>query len=389
MSIQNLINQMSARCQALDAWEIKKYQAAKSRVNGVKSDAAAWINTKLPQPILNLQGNCDAKGREIASLIIEPLNQWDERWLQRSVEGSLPIKVIVTLFRAPICAVRNVLVLFYSIIKTVLYACVHPVDAFFNFSLFLIDFVHALLQPENLSKMGAGMIGASLGQAIVTGNPVSVIGASLGATFVILGLCLGPLKAALMVEEGQRKEAARKNFLQQVEKLPEMFLTGFLIGLFLGGIQRAVQKPSTLSFPKEINAQNAQHYVEQFAQNNHLPSPSNISFTNYRIVACWSSPEALSQWAAQYPQFSGAEQITMGFSSSGTTPVSILFFDGFAGPPGSYWHTAIPGESLGFNAVPTPSVFAGMAGNGIGGIAVNGISSVTSHESETSQQETG
>lgn len=387
MSVQNLINQMSLRCKALDAWEIKQYQAAKSRVTGVKSDASAWINGKLPDHILYIQSRCDTLGQKLTYHFIEPLSDWDERWLQRSVEGSLPIKVVVTLLRAPICAVRNVLVLFYSITKTIFQTCIHPVDAFFNFGLFLIDFIHALLKPENLSKMGAGMIGASLGQALVAGNPVSAIGAGLGATLVILGLSMGALKAALMVDEGFRKQAAQENFIQQVEKLPEMFFTGFLMGLFLGGIQRAVQKPSTLSFPKEINAQNAQHYVEQFAQNNHLPPPSHVSFANDRIIASWSSPEALAKWAEYCPACSEAHQITIGFSSSGMTPANILYFDNGLYPP--YWHRAIiPVKGLNTTA-PAPSLFAGMVGSGIGGMAnvVNGISSVSTDESEKTSQE--
>lgn len=232
----SFINQASSRCQTLDTWEREKHTQAREKVSLTRSSASTWFEQKLPSCIVTIQKQADLTGNSLDTRFIAPLRELNHRWSELTVEGPLPLKIAVALLKAPISAVRNVLVLFYSIIKSVLYACIHPVDAFFRAGLFLIDLVHALVQPENCSKMGAGMIGASLGVVLITGNPFAAIGAGLGVTLVILGLCMGPLKAALLVEEGARKQAAYENFTQQVSQLQEMFFTGFLMGLCLSPI---------------------------------------------------------------------------------------------------------------------------------------------------------
>lgn len=236
---QPCVNALSSGFRFFDNFEQKICGTLKRVLCDKKESITLWFNEN-GACIVRLQSYPDAVGNAFTSRIVEPLSQWNEEWLEKPIEGSLPFKVIVILVKAPVCAVRNMAMLVYSIVKNILHAMVHPIDALFDFGIFLIDVVHTYAQIENASKTGAAMLGASVGQALIMGNPVSVIAASLGAFVLVLGLSLGPLRAAVLAEEGYRAKAARDNFIEQVEKLPEMFLTGLLMGVFLGGIEKLV-----------------------------------------------------------------------------------------------------------------------------------------------------
>lgn len=246
--LQSCVNKLAFGFRAFDSFEERVCQNLKGFCHTKKESIGARFNETF-SCIVNLQSYPDRAGSAFTSHIVEPLSTWNEKWLERPIEGSFPFKVVILLVKAPICAVRNIVELFYSIIKNVFYACVHPIDAFFDLLMMLVDIIHTYVQIETASKSGAAMIGASIGQALIIGNPVSIIAASLGAFILLLGLTIGPLKAAVFADEGHRGEAALENLIQQLEKIPEMFFTGLLMGLFLGGIQKVVLPTSAL--PKD------------------------------------------------------------------------------------------------------------------------------------------
>ncbi|MBS0655324.1 MAG: hypothetical protein JSR46_06085, partial [Verrucomicrobia bacterium] len=149
------------------------------------------------------------------------------------------------LVKLPARAVRNIVKVLYDIVKTCIYAAVHPLKALNQLAKLLVNLAYELTKPETWTKIGAGMIGASCGQALITGSPLSAIGVGIGAAMVIGGLSVGALQAALEAEEGSRGEAALQNLDQQIQEIPETMLTGFLLGLLMGGIRRFAEPVAT------------------------------------------------------------------------------------------------------------------------------------------------
>ena len=110
---------------------------------------------------------------------------------------------------------------------------------------FLVLLASELTKPETWSKMGAGMAGAGLGQMLVTGNVLSLIGVVIGTAMTIGGITVSSLKAALKAENGTRAHAVKEHLLATAQELPEAFCTGLCMGLIVGAIQRAVTPAKT------------------------------------------------------------------------------------------------------------------------------------------------
>ncbi len=141
----------------------------------------------------------------------------------------------------------------------------HPLKALNHLAHLIVSLIYELSKPETWSKMGAGMMGAGCGQALVTGNPLSVIGLLVGSLMLSTGLCFGALKAAFNAEKGEKLSKAKAQALSQLMQLPESFLTGFFMGLLVGGIQRAVYE-NKAEMHKQANYQKAKQYTDEFME---------------------------------------------------------------------------------------------------------------------------
>jgi hypothetical protein len=96
--------------------------------------------------------------------------------------------------------------------------------------------------PETWAIIGAGMTGSCAGHAFVSCNPLVLIGTLIGSVMVAGGLSLTALKHTLLAKDGKKKTTVHKNLCALVKKIPETALTGFLLGVLIGGIQKALAK---------------------------------------------------------------------------------------------------------------------------------------------------
>ncbi len=259
----------------------------------------AYLDAKLPN--LPIQNKIDKLGRYIEAKFA-PLKKFNE-WLDSNGEGEWYKKLATFLAKLPARAVRNIVRLLYNIIKAAIYAAVHPAKAAVKLAKLLVELAHALTLPETWSKMGAGMIGASLGQSLVSGNPIPLIAFGIGAAMLIGGLTAGAIKSAVEAEKGNRGRAAMQNLLDQGKQLPEAALTGFCMGLITGGIQRAIQsiQMNTLRFS---SIEDAERYAQTFIKQHNLPQYQKIELDpSGRIIIEWKGGDSLGRLSQTHPNW--------------------------------------------------------------------------------------
>ena len=218
----------------------KKKDEPKLRWNEKAINFLSKVDAKLEEemPNFEIQNKIDRIG-----LLIEkkfaPLKEFNQ-WLDSNGQGKWYKKLAIFLAKLPARAVRNIIRLLYNIIKGIIYTAVHPLKSLNNIAKLIINLAHELIQPETWSKIGVGMVGASFGQALIAGNPISAFGFLIGSALLFSGLTCGAIKAAIKAEKGHRLQNVKNNLLFQAKQLPEAALTGFCMGLILGGIQKAV-----------------------------------------------------------------------------------------------------------------------------------------------------
>lgn len=230
-------------------------------------------------PNFTFQNKADQIGHFLKAKF-SPLKKFNE-WLDSNGQGEWYTQLATFLAKLPARAVRNIVNLLYRIIESIMFSAVHPLKSLINLSKLLLLLVDELTKPETWSKMGIGMVGTSLGQA-TTGNPYSVIGLGIGGAMAICGLTVGPLQAAILAEKGKRAKAAKQNLFFQAKQIPETALTGFCMGLIIGGIQRALQKSYVVS-----DHQEATRHADQFIKDHNLPSYTKVELDpsgNMRII---------------------------------------------------------------------------------------------------------
>ena len=161
-----------------------------------------------------------------------PLTKYND-WLNTSEAEAWYKQLALFLVKLPMQSVRNIIRLLYTIIKEASCSVVHPRKAIAKTANALVNLPYELSKPETWSKIGAGLIGATLGQGLITGNPFSIIGLGVGAAMMIGGLTMGALRAALEAEKSCALRAAGLNVWCQAQALPESFITSFFTGLLL------------------------------------------------------------------------------------------------------------------------------------------------------------
>ncbi|MBA2726543.1 MAG: hypothetical protein H0U49_00015 [Parachlamydiaceae bacterium] len=221
--------------------KVKWNELAIRKLNQFETD----VVDKIPN-ILNtdlLDSVCDKAGSILNLLMskLKPLkkfNAWlDTNELQQPWESKLK-QLAVFLAKLPARAVRNVITMIVNLIKAAVYATIHPAKAAVQLAKLIVKMAEELTKPESWSKIGVGIIGASLGHAAV-GNPLSIISLIIGTVITAGGLTTGAVLAALKEENSHQKlKAAGQELLKHAQLLPEAMLTSFCIGLLVGGFQK-------------------------------------------------------------------------------------------------------------------------------------------------------
>lgn len=153
-------------------------------------------------------------------------------------------KLALFLLALPFKAAKNIANLLYQTLKGIAYAVVHPIEGVGKLVKLIIKMINALVESKTWVMMGAGMVGTGLGQ-MVLGNPFAPIVTIVGAGIMALGLSVGAIFAAIEKEGySSRTDAALDYLIKQGKQIPEAMMTGFLMGLLIGAIQKAVvEKP--------------------------------------------------------------------------------------------------------------------------------------------------
>lgn len=172
---------------------------------------------------------------------IKILNDWlnEDEFKKENWNNSLD-KIAVFLAKLPLRCARNILNMVLNIIKMALYVSVytvvHPAKAAMKLAKMLIRLLKELTKPETWTKMGAGIIGVSLGQAAM-GNIFAPFALILGGAMMCGGL-LGGVIVAVATNKNNKLKAIEKELVKQIKKIPESMLTGFLMGLIFAPAQK-------------------------------------------------------------------------------------------------------------------------------------------------------
>lgn len=264
------------------------------------------VNLKLDRlPNFRIQDEIDDLGCHIESMFA-PLGKFNE-WLNQNGFGTWYRQLAIFLVKLPLRAARNILQMLYRIVRGCLYSTVHPLKSLVHLAKLIDLLLIELTKPETWSKIGGGGLGASFGQSLVTGNPLSVVGIGIGAACLLGGLSISALRAALLAqtEKGGR---AWGNFTHQLKQLPETALTGFFMGVMIGAVQNAVRHRSAASHDKikglkVTTYEEAKRYVDEFLKEHNLPTYSSIQLKNGEIIITWTK-DALQQLQQSLPYFS-------------------------------------------------------------------------------------
>ena len=244
-------------------------------------------------PDFAFQKRLDLVGRYIKNKFT-PLEQFND-WLNKNGEGEWYKKLATYLAKLPVRSIRNIVQLLYKIISGILSFGVHPLVGSLELAQLMVKLVHALTQPETLSKIGVGVMGSALGQVVIVPSPVAYIGLIIGAALSLSGLSLGVLKTAYQAKSGE-KTAAVKNYLTKLlPELPEVFLTAFLISMAVTGIRQAIMKSQPVTqahLNQSITQTQADQFALEYAQKNHIPTPTSVEVTgDGNIIMSWKGTD--------------------------------------------------------------------------------------------------
>ena len=200
----------------------------------------------------------------------------------------------------PLKSASNILKQLYRILKIVPVSVIHPLETTAKLAKLIINFVHSLTQSETWVKMGVGMMGAGLAQ-MALGNLFASPAIIIGAIITTSAVSMGAVIAAIQKKQGEtRIEAILSYLLKTGKQIPEAMMTGFLIGLLIGAIQKATSKPivetkteykqfeKRIEYQREPTLQDIEEAAHKFAHENQIrrllteikydPSSGEVSF---------------------------------------------------------------------------------------------------------------
>ena len=182
-------------------------------------------------------------------------------WLLENGQGEWYQQLALFLAKLPLRSACNIVQLLYGIVRTACYTAVHPMKSVNNLAKLLVRIIYELTKPETWSKIGAGMVGAGLGQAAV-GNPLSPLAIGIGAALIGTGVSLGSIKAAVLAQDDGIRRAVKENLLGQGAAISECLLTGFITGLLIGVIQKTIHEHQLKAYKHQVENLTAMTYEE-------------------------------------------------------------------------------------------------------------------------------
>ncbi len=253
------------------------------------------------------------------------LNAWlDKNEFREQYDHALTA-VVIFLAKLPLRTARNILSLLMNIIRAAVYTVVHPMKATVKLAKLFIELLKALTLPDTWTKMGAGVVGATLGQAAV-GNPLAPIGLIIGAAMACGGLCAGALAAAIRNKSKSGNEilaAVGDELLRQIQQIPEAMLTGFLMGLMFGALNRHLFVKHKYDAVKQDMTQMEEEWWRGFRSNRLDPSTLQVNVDGSTLHWSAIDPKGIygkfaGKWGYGPKLFSN----TIPFHPTSVTPLS-------------------------------------------------------------------
>lgn len=196
-----------------------------------------------------------------------------------------PVKFfLLTIIRLPLKIARNLIVMVFDLLETIVKFAVHPAKQTLKLAEFFIDLLKAFTNPYTLTQLGLGILGSSMGQSIVSGNPISLIGVAVGSLLAAVG--------AGWLLFSSRDHLSGIVQSEEMMKTLEAFLTGFVIGMIAGGIQNAIKNASMKNF-KVTSLDEAKAYADSFIQKHNLPNYTSLTLENGKVIISWAGQDTL------------------------------------------------------------------------------------------------
>lgn len=283
-----------------------------------------WIQNKVDIVLQNIE---DA----FACPSLKPFNDW----INSTGNGAWYQQLAIFLAKLPLKAARNIIHTIASLIKgtlkAVLYTAAHPLKAPLELAKWLAALAHELTKPEVWTKIGINMMGANIGYAIVTGNPISTLFLAIGGAMTIAGISMRALKAAIYAEKGHKLDAVRSNLMFQAQMIAEEMTTGLCMGFLIGGIQQAIRGIRQLGqdhkFNREMHQAQRSHATQKagkFMESHHFPAYDKLINNGETLKVYWDAGKAQF---VQFPQnISGAQLLLDRVITGHTTYTEISHY---------------------------------------------------------------
>lgn len=176
-------------------------------------------------------------------------------WLYSNGHGQWYQRLGVALAKTPHRLGYNIMCHVYSILKALIYTAVHPIRSVHDAAAYFVNFLHSLTLPETWTKIGAGMVGVSLGYSLV-GFPVSALGVGLGITLMATGIAYEAIRTAAKAQKGQKWQSVIDMLVDKhIQHVPLALTTGLFSGVYLGAAQKLMSIPTQAE---------VQQYVDSF-----------------------------------------------------------------------------------------------------------------------------
>jgi hypothetical protein len=232
---------------------------------------SAYLFIEAAIPHFPIQDKIDAAALYIKE-VFKPLEGFN-RWLDTSGRN-----LAVSLSKLPMRALRNVVLALFNLVKGLATFAVHPARSTKELLELLITLSYELTRPQIWPKVGAGLLGGGLGQAAISANPFALIGSAVVASLILAGVSF-----SLFTKEDFNLRA-----------LPEAFLTGFMLGLVMGGIEKRL----VANYQEQIKAE-ARQFADRFVSDHNLPA--------YRSVNVAAKESVQIGWNSKFDEIAAAK----------------------------------------------------------------------------------
>lgn len=241
------------------------------------------------KPIKNnvLQDKLDLLGREIEARFVSikaqvKWNEFNRALNAHSDSGDWLKDLAVELCKLPIKTAVKLLEQLCHFVKSALYFAAHPLHGTAQLARDFVHLAYMMTQPGVWANFGIGMLGATIGSAIMLGS-VSKLCLIVGTIALLAGLFSKVDHAAAQayqaeIDRGQGQQlamqawnrAAKGELRHLFPELAQSFVDGLLLSILVGFIQRKMIQTEKIRF--DANTwDKTKEFIDQYLKDHNLP----------------------------------------------------------------------------------------------------------------------